>query len=183
MAAACLRGGARIIQLRHKTGGSAAFLDLARAIVAEARQAAGTVIVNDRADIARLSGADGVHVGQDDLDPEDARRVLGADRMVGISTHDRAQIDAALAGRVSYVAVGPVYGTATKQTGYSARGLDLVRYAAGRGTPIVAIGGVTLDRARDLVDAGAAGLAVISDLLATDDPEGRVREYVEALVI
>ena len=87
-------------------------------------------MVNDRADIARLAGADGVHVGQDDLSPAAARSIIGPAAIVGLSTHTEAQIDAALAQPVTYIAVGPMFGTATKATGYVAVGLDRVRYAA-----------------------------------------------------
>jgi thiamine-phosphate pyrophosphorylase len=150
-------------------------------IVGVAHAAGARVIVNDRADIARLARADGVHVGQTDLPVAAARAIAGDDAIVGISTHDPDQIDAALAGAASYVAVGPVFLTATKDTGYSPRGLDLVRYAAGRGKPIVAIGGITLERATEVVAAGASALAVISDILVHDDPESRVRAFVERL--
>jgi thiamine-phosphate pyrophosphorylase len=180
VANAFLGGGARLLQLRVKAEADAPFLALAEALVRSARAAAARVIVNDRADIARLSGADGVHLGQDDLPVDHVRRIVGRAAIVGLSTHDRAQIDAALGGDATYVAVGPVFATATKNTGYDPRGLDLVRYAAGRGKPVVAIGGITLERAPEVLTAGAASLAVISDLLQTGDPEGRVRAYLRA---
>jgi thiamine-phosphate pyrophosphorylase len=120
-------------------------------------------------------------VGQDDLPVEIVRGLLGRDAIVGLSTHDRPQVDAALATSASYVAVGPVFGTSTKDTGYEPRGLDLVRYAAGRGKPIVAIGGITLERAPEVMAAGASAVAVISDLLTGDDPEARARAFLAAL--
>jgi thiamine-phosphate pyrophosphorylase len=163
--------------LRCKEETSGGFLDLADAVVAAARPAGGRVIVNDRVDIARMCGAAGVHVGQDDLPVDDVRRLLGPDAIVGVSTHDAAQVDLALAGAASYVAVGPIYGTSTKNTGYSARGLELVRYAARRGKPIVAIGGITLERAPELLAAGASSLAIITDLL-NGDPEARTRAFL-----
>lgn len=178
LARACVRGGARLLQLRIKTGASAAFLALAEGVVAEAQEYGATVIVNDRADVARIAGAGGVHVGQEDLPPEDVRRVLGPG-VIGLSTHDEHQVDRALASAADYVAVGPIYGTGTKDTGYSARGLSLVRYAAGRGKPVVAIGGIDLQRAPGVIAAGAAAVAVISDLLE-GDPEERTRQYVRA---
>jgi thiamine-phosphate pyrophosphorylase len=181
LAEACLRGGATVLQLRQKAGTSAAFLDLARRVVAAARAFNAVVIINDRADIAALAEAAGVHIGQDDLGVEDVRSVAGPSVVVGLSTHGPEQIDAALRGNATYVAVGPVYGTETKDTGYSARGIELIRYASGRGKPVVAIGGITLDRVMEPVNAGASGLAVISDLLSTGDPEGRVRDYVRTL--
>jgi thiamine-phosphate pyrophosphorylase len=156
-------------------------LSLAEDVVRAARRHGALIIINDRADVARLCGAAGAHLGQEDMDVDDARRVAGDEAIVGVSTHDERQIDAALEGRATYIAVGPVFGTATKDTGYSARGLDLVRYAAGRGKPVVAIGGITLDRVERVIDAGAAGLAVISDLLILGDPASRTRAFLARL--
>jgi thiamine-phosphate pyrophosphorylase len=142
------------------------------------------VIVNDRPDLARLSGAAGVHVGQDDLPPRAARDLLGPAASVGVSTHTPAQIDAAIREPISYLAIGPVFGTATKATGYDAGGLDLVRAAArgASGVPVVAIGGITLDRAPAVIAAGAAAVAVIGDLLVDGDPARRVAAYCRALM-
>ena len=126
-----------------------------------------------------------VHVGQSDLAPAVVRPIVGTERVVGVSTHTVEQIDAAVLEPVDYVAVGPVFGTSTKQSAYQAVGLDRVREAArkahARSLPVVAIGGITIDRAADVIDAGAASVAVISDLLASDDPEARVRAYLHAL--
>ena len=156
-------------------------------------QAAGAIlIVNDRADIARLCGAGGVHVGQDDLSPSAVRLIVGAEALVGFSTHTERQIDGAVREPISYLAVGPVFGTATKNTGYGAVGLERVRYATAAlarepvltpGTPrgLVAIGGITLERAADVIQAGADSVAVISDLVSTGDPRARVREYLDRL--
>jgi thiamine-phosphate pyrophosphorylase len=181
---AFLAGGARILQLRDKTSPSGERLSLADAVVARAHAAGARVIVNDRADIARLSGADGIHVGQDDLPVEEARRIVGPDAIVGLSTHDDAQIEAAARTSATYIAVGPIYSTATKDTGYQARGPDLIRRAAATlrqssgqaGKPVVAIGGMTLERALEVVAAGASSVAVISDLLR-EDPEKMVRSF------
>jgi len=181
VARACLAGGARVLQLRCKGLPSGAFLALAEELVLAARPAGAEIIVNDRADIARLSGAAGLHVGQEDLSVDDARAITGPAAIVGLSTHDRRQVDDALAGPATYVAVGPIFGTATKETGYTARGLELVRYAAGRGKPIVAIGGITLERAALVVEAGASAVAVIGDLLIDGDPEARTRAFVARL--
>ena len=181
LAQACFRGGARIAQIRAKDDSSAALLSLADLIVAAARTTGGRVIVNDRADISMMSGADGVHVGQEDLPVEAARDLVGTAAIVGLSTHTREQVDQALTTSASYIAIGPIFGTTTKDTGYSARGLELIGYAAGRGKPVVAIGGITLERAAQVVAAGASGLAVITDLLTGGDPERRVREFVQTL--
>ena len=180
---AFLDGGARILQLRSKDLPSGALLDLTVSLVTMADEYDASVIVNDRVDIARLSNASGVHVGQEDLPPSVARDQLGAAAIVGYSTHSVAQVEAALREPVSYVAVGPVFGTATKDTGYSAVGLELVVSAArlAGSIPIVAIGGVTLANARSAIDSGAAAVAVISGLCAGGDPEARVKEYLRAL--
>jgi len=181
LAVACLRGGARLLQVRGKDDSSARLISLVDNLVAAAHPLGGRVIVNDRADIARMAGADGVHVGQTDLPVESVMELVGPSRSVGVSTHDRDQIDRALAGGARYVAVGPIFSTATKDTGYEPRGLELLRYAAGRGKPIVAIGGITLDRAPAVVAAGASAVAVISDLLVGGDPEARVRAFLASL--
>ena len=178
LAAACLRGGARLLQLRFKQGSSRECLALADTLVALARPHGARVIVNDRADIALMAGAAGVHVGQEDLPVAAVWALVGPDAIVGLSTHDPAQVDEAVAGPASYIAVGPVFGTATKDTGYPARGLDLVRYAAAKGKGLVAIGGITLANAPSVFAAGAASVAVISDLLAGDDPEARTRAFL-----
>ena len=177
---AFLRGGARLVQIRQKSGPAGELLAVARHAVGESRPLGARVIVNDRADIAAMAGADGVHVGQTDLPLDDIRSIAGPDSLAGISTHTKAQVDEALASVAAYVAVGPVFRTGTKDTGYEPRGLDLVRYASGRGRPVVAIGGISLARAREVVAAGASAVAVISDLIA-GDPEQRVHEYVAAL--
>ena len=182
---AFLAGGARLIQLRDKSASTGERLARADAVVARARAAGARIIVNDRSDIALLSGADGVHVGQEDLPVEEARMILGPGAIVGVSTHDEAQIDAAARTSATYIAVGPIYGSSTKDTGYSARGLDLVRRAAltlrpgsgQAGKPVVAIGGITLERVPEVLAAGAASVAVISDLLL-GDPEERVRRFL-----
>ncbi len=185
LAAAYLRGGARFLQVRAKSMPGDAFLATAAAIVQLARRHGARVVINDRADIARLADADGVHVGQDDLSPGAIRAVVGTVSIVGLSTHTIEQVDRAVGQPVSYLAIGPVFGTATKATGYDAIGLGRVRDAARRATardlPLVAIGGITLDNAASVLEAGAASVAVISDLLATGDPEGRVRAYLERL--
>ena len=183
LASACLDGGARFLQVRAKHSSSRWVLDVAEAVVERAHAAGAIVIVNDRADIARLANADGVHVGQDDLSPAAAREIVGAGWIVGLSTHTAAQLDAALVAPVDYVAVGPVFETRTKETGYAAVGVELVRDAAARARPlpVVAIGGITLERAVEVRRAGAASIAVIGDLLRAGDPIARVRQYLERL--
>lgn len=181
---AFLSAGVRLMQLRAKTWESGAFLDLAAAAVADARPAGAVIVVNDRADIAVLSQAPGLHIGQDDLSPADARRIVGPDAWLGLSTHTVEQWTAALAAPISYVAVGPVFDTGTKATGFEAVGLHTVRLvaaaAAARARPVVAIGGITLERAPAVIAAGAAAVAVISGLLV-GSPEARAREFIRAL--
>jgi thiamine-phosphate pyrophosphorylase len=180
VATACLRGGATLLQLRQKHVSDAKALALADAVVAAARDFDASIIVNDRPDIARMAGAAGVHVGQDDLAVEDVRRVVGGDALVGLSTHNEAQIEQAWREAVDYIAVGPIYPTTTKETGYTARGLDLIRFAARGDRPVAAIGGITLERALDVAAAGATLIAVISDILR-GDPEQRARQFVDLL--
>jgi thiamine-phosphate pyrophosphorylase len=174
-----------LLQIRAKLTPGAPFLDAAARIVELAHASGAAVVVNDRPDIARLAGADGVHVGQDDLSPHAVRRVTGDGALVGLSTHTIDQLTSALREPVDYVAIGPVFGTSTKTTGYDTVGLDMIRRAAEpAGTarlPLVAIGGITLERAPSVIAAGAASAAVIGDLLVTGDPEARVRAYIERL--
>jgi len=187
LADAYLAGGARFLQIRAKRSASGAFLQMCEEVVASSRRAGATVIVNDRADIATLSHADGVHLGQDDLDPADARRILGGFATIGLSTHSLDQARAAARAPINYIAVGPVFGTSTKATGYHAVGTALVSDVRemldkeGMDLPIVAIGGITLERAPDVIRAGAASVAIISDLLSGGDPAVRVREFLKAL--
>ena len=185
LARAFLDGGARFLQLRAKVMSGAEFLETAAALVRLAHSHGARVIVNDRADIARLAVADGVHVGQEDLSPAAVRSLVGADAIVGLSTHTVGQLDRALDEPVSYVAIGPVFGTTTKVTGHERLGLEMVREASrrtsARGLPLVAIGGMTLASASSVIQAGAHSIAVISDLLADGDPERRVREFLRRL--
>jgi len=183
LARAFFAGGARLVQVRAKSLASGPYLELCETVVRAGAAHGALVVVNDRPDIARLAGAAGVHVGQDDLPVEAARRVAGPRALVGLSTHDTAQLEAGAASSADYLAVGPVFGTRTKETGYEAVGLDLVRRAAAiaRRKPVVVIGGVTLGTAAAAIAAGATSVAVISDLLATGDPEARVREYLRRL--
>jgi len=201
---AWLTAGVRLIQLRAKSARFGAFLDVADDIAPLCREAGATLFINDRADVAVLCGADGVHVGQDDLAPADAHRVfengaLGLPfsgnvarpvpqgrGLVGLSTHTDAQIAAAVSQPISYLAIGPVFGTGSKDTGYGAVGLAQVERAAvaarAAGLPLVAIGGITLDRAPAVWAAGADAVAVIADLLPAERAglEARARDWLRA---
>jgi thiamine-phosphate pyrophosphorylase len=184
VARAFLNAGARWLQLRCKSMPSGQFLDLANLILEDVHAAAGTLIVNDRADVARLAGAHGLHVGQTDLTPIDARAVVGRESILGLSTHDEGQWTIAVREPVSYIAIGPTFGTGTKDTGYTAIGLTTVRAAASAaraaGLPTVAIGGITLENAASVIAAGASAVAVISDLV-NGDPEARCRAFLGIL--
>jgi thiamine-phosphate pyrophosphorylase len=138
------------------------------------------LIINDRADIALAVDADGVHVGQEDLPLAAARKVLGPDKLVGVSTHDPAQALAAEHGGADYIGFGPLFGTSTKATGYNARGLDQLReIRALVRLPIVAIGGITTERAPAALAAGADAVAMISDVVLARDVTAKVREVLE----
>jgi thiamine-phosphate pyrophosphorylase len=182
LARAYLDGGARLIQIRAKDLASGAYLALCDGLVQAAAPYHASIIVNDRADLAALANAAGVHVGQEDLAPAEARRLVGLAAIVGFSTHTVAQIEAAVREPISYLAIGPIFGTNTKHTGYSAVGLELVSTAVrlAGDIPVVAIGGITLDTAPALWRIGAAAVAVISDLVNSGDPGARVASYNRA---
>ena len=147
---AFLDGGARFLQLRAKNLAGGEFLELASAAVEIAHSQRAVLIVNDRADIARLAGADGVHVGQEDLDPAAVRALIGDSSIVGLSTHTTEQVDRAVREPVSYVAVGPVFGTSTKATGYEHdRARAGPRGGPARPRPRPAAGGDRRDYARE----------------------------------
>ena len=173
LARAAVDGGARVVQVRMKRASSGALLAAAREIVALARGRA-LVIVNDRADLAILSGADGVHVGDEDLPPEEARRILGPALLVGRSTRTLGEARAAIAAGADHVGFGPMFGTRSKELAVPARGTAALReVAASLGVPVVAIGGITSDTVGEVAGAGAAAAAMIEDLLARGDVRAR----------
>jgi len=162
-----IAGGAGILQLRNKQGSARDFLAQARAI-REAAAGSARLIINDRADLCLAAEWDGVHLGQEDLSPPAARRILGNARLVGVSTHSPEQVRAADALDVDYIAIGPVYPTRSKSQPDPVIGLDGVRAArALTRKPLVAIGGITPDTAPAVLDAGADSVAVISSLVNT----------------
>jgi thiamine-phosphate pyrophosphorylase len=183
VAAAWLDAGLRLIQIRAKGWTLGPTLDLAGRLVALAAPYDARIVVNDRADVARLSGAAGVHLGQGDLAPGDARAIVGPHAIVGVSTHNAEQVERALEAPVSYVAIGPVFVTGSKAQPDPVVGLEGVsaaaRLAVRAGVPLVAIGGITLERAADVFAAGAASVAVISDLVGAD-PAARARAWLMA---
>lgn len=175
--------GVRLVQYRDKRNEPQEILRAANEIDEAFAGAEVTRIMNDRADLAVLAGWDGVHVGQGDLEVEAARKVVGSGEIVGISTHNEEQLRAAIEGGPDYVAVGPVFATASKANPDPVVGLELVRRArAMTELPIVAIGGITLGNARSVIEAGADAVAVIGGLLV----EGRrvsevARDFLEVL--
>jgi thiamine-phosphate pyrophosphorylase len=177
-ARAAIEGGAGVIQVRMKSSPASAILGATRQIVALAFGRA-LVIVNDRADLAVLAGADGVHVGDDDLPAALARRIVGPGMLLGRSTRTLAEARAAIADGADHVGFGPMFGTRTKEIAAPPRGLTaLQELAAALPAPVVAIGGITRETIADVARAGAAAAAVIEDLFARGD----VRERAERLV-
>ncbi len=169
--------GARLLQVRGKDLGGRAFAAMAAEVVAAAHAAGALVIVNDRPDVARVVGADGVHVGQGDLSPADVRRLMPAPLLVGLSTHDVSQLPAAGSLDLDYVAIGPVFATTTKSNPDPVVGLHGVAAArAATALPLIAIGGITVANAAAVVAAGADGLAVVSFLLRAASPAEAFRE-------
>jgi thiamine-phosphate pyrophosphorylase len=158
--------GVTLVQLREKILSAREFYQEAAAALRVARERGLKIIVNDRVDIALALKADGVHLGQDDMPAEDARRLLGPDAIVGISTHTLEQAQRAAEMPVDYLAIGPIFLTTTKKSSHTPVGLDglrLVRKAVGN-MPLIAIGGITAVRHQAILDSGADGFAVISDL-------------------
>ena len=173
----------RLVQYRNKVGGLQAILRHA-AVMREVFDGSDCrLIMNDRADLVVPAGFGGVHVGQGDLSPEDARRVLGAKRWVGVSTHNEEQVRMANETSADYVAVGPVFATGTKVDAEPVIGLEGVRRArALTKKPIVAIGGITRANARSVIDAGADSVAVISALFVEGETVEKVaRDFLEIL--
>jgi thiamine-phosphate pyrophosphorylase len=174
--------GVRLIQYRGKQDTSLAMFDVSCAIAERVRQAGGTFIVNDRADVARLSGADGVHVGQEDLRVEQARHVLLPSQCVGVSTHNRAQFEEAETTSADYIAFGPIFPTGSKERPDPVVGLENLRGMRSlTRKPLVAIGGITLDNAASVIEAGADSVAVIHDLLAAEDIGEQARKFIQTL--
>ena len=175
-------GGAKVLQLRVKDLPTKDFLVIAQKVRAICRRHGCLLFINDRADIALAVDADGVHVGQEDLPLAAARKVVGSEKIVGVSTHDPHQAVEAERGGADYIGFGPLFGTNTKATGYTARGLDQLREIRKFvNLPIVVIGGVTAARAPSALDAGANAVAMISDLVLALDVTAKVRETLTSL--
>jgi thiamine-phosphate pyrophosphorylase len=178
-ARAWLDGGAQILQLRHKRQWTRPVFEQAERIAGACRKRAAMFVINDRADMAKLLRA-GLHVGQDDLAPTDARGLLGAEAFLGYSTHNPQQLDAAAAEPVNYLAFGPVFLTASKENPDPVVGLDDLRACRARcQRPLVAIGGVTRQNVSAVFAAGADSVAVIGDLLPEDCTGANLRRRME----
>jgi thiamine-phosphate pyrophosphorylase len=171
--------GIILLQYRDKSGNTRRMFHQAR----ELKRRVGDrvkLIVNDRADLCLAAGFDGLHVGQDDLSPESARRIIGADRWLGVSTHNPEQVDLADQTSADYIAIGPVFATSSKAHPDPVVGLNGVRRARElTGKPLVAIGGITRGNAMSVIEAGADAVAVISDLLR--DPRKSAEEFLRVL--
>lgn len=179
-AALLLEGGLRVLQLRLKRAGAREAVAACRAAAALCRAQGALCLVNDRVDWALLSGADGVHVGDEDLPPEDARRLLGPERVVGVTARDAAMARAAAAAGADYAGVGPVFATSTKQVNAPVLGLErLSAIARESPLPVVAISGVGLSNVAEVAAAGAQMAAVVSDLLRAQDIPARARALRE----
>jgi thiamine-phosphate pyrophosphorylase len=178
-AAAWLEGGAGILQIRHKAHWSRAVFAAAQQVARLCREGGVPLIVNDRADFALLLDA-GLHVGQDDLAPRDARKLLGSDAILGFSSHNRAQLAAAGGEPVDYVAIGPVFATASKRNPGPMVGVDEIRFCRSLvDKPLVAIGGITLENAGTVWAAGADSVALIAALLPEPATARSLRQRME----
>ena len=175
-------GGVRLLQLRVKQHSIQDFLSLAKEVQQICQQHGCLIIINDRVDIARAIDADGVHVGQGDMPLAAARKVLGREKIIGVSTHDPQQALAAAQGGADYIGFGPLFGTTTKATGYTPRGLDQLRQVRRLvSLPIIAIGGITAARAPSALEAGADAVAMISDIVLAPNIQHRVEAILQRL--
>ena len=178
-AAAMLAGGAGILQFRHKTHWSRDVFEAARGVARLCRDAGACFVVNDRADFAILLEA-GLHVGQDDLSPRDARMLLGPDALLGFSSHNADQILAAAGEPVDYVALGPMFPTVSKRNPGPVAGVEALRRCRALcSKSLVAIGGITRGNALEVLNAGADSVAVIADLLPRAATARSLRERME----
>jgi thiamine-phosphate pyrophosphorylase len=178
-AAAFLDGGAGILQFRHKGHWSREIYAMTEGVARLCREAGALFIINDRADFAMLLEA-GLHVGQDDLPPRDARKLIGQEAILGYSSHNVAQLCAAAGEPVDYVALGPIFGTTSKRNPDPVVGVEeLRRCRALLEKPLVAIGGITMENAPAVLSAGADSLAILSALLPESVSAKSLREHME----
>lgn len=174
--------GVRLLQYRNKRASARELFESSKKLISLLAPLKVSVVVNDRADVAALAGADGVHVGQEDLDVEKARQVVGTKKLVGTSTHNLKQFQRAAASSADYIAVGPIFATGTKSNPDPVVGTEFIRKVRLlTDKPIVAIGGITLERAPGIIKSGADSVAVISDILGAPEPWRRARQYIDLL--
>ncbi|HTP70439.1 MAG TPA: thiamine phosphate synthase [Dongiaceae bacterium] len=174
--------GVRLLQYRDKTGPAASILHTSEQLAQLAHKSGATLFVNDRPDIAFLAGAGGVHVGQDDLSVEQARSIVGPDGWVGVSTHNPEQFAKAAATSADYIAIGPIFTTTSKANPDPVVGTELLpQLRASTSKPIVAIGGIRLEQAEAVLQAGAHSVAVISDILLAPNPRERAAQFLQRL--
>ncbi len=183
LAEAILQAGAPLVQLRVKDRPTGTFVEIARAVKAVADRRSARLIINDRADVAKLVDAAGVHLGQHDLPPAAARRILGSDKVIGFSTHNLAQAQAAAhEGIADYLGFGPIYPTASKDRPDPVQGLEgLRRVRSTVALPIVAIGGITAVTMDDVLAAGADAVAMIGEIVHAADVRTTVCRLRETL--
>jgi thiamine-phosphate pyrophosphorylase len=176
-----IAGGVDVVQLREKELPDGELVSVARALLALSERVGALFVINDRPAVAREVGADGVHVGQDDMPVEQVRELVGPDMLVGLSTHAPGEIDAVDPAVVDYIGVGPVHATPTK-LGRPAVGLELVRYAAQHApVPFFAIGGLHAGNIAETIDAGAERVCVLRAIADAEDPEAAARSLRELL--
>jgi thiamine-phosphate pyrophosphorylase len=174
--------GVRLLQYRSKAVPAREMLETARGLASIAREHKAAFFVNDRPDVAYLAGADGVHVGQDDLSVEQARAIVGEQGWVGVSTHSFEQFEEAAGTSADYIAIGPIYATTSKANPDPVVGTELIRKVRPlTKKPIVAIGGIRLEGAAEVIEAGADSVAVISDIVGDADPAKKARQFIERL--
>lgn len=176
------RGGAGLIQIREKNITTARFCQIACDAVAVARPYGVPVLINDRVDVARYAKADGVHLGDDELPAEEARAILGPEKIIGISCHSLTDVKEALKKPLDYIAVGPVYPTTTKKLKYSVAGLELVSAARKIShLPLVAIGGISSANAAAVINAGANSISVISQVMVKGEIAKRTASLLTSI--
>ena len=181
LADAAARGGVTLFQLRDKTGTTRQQIERARAVLRVTQRHGVPLLINDRVDVALASGADGVHVGQTDMSPRDARALLGEKAIVGLTIHSVEEAQSPETGLADYFGVGGIFATSSKNNPdppIGVDGFDRIRVVLGRhapGRPVVGIAGITHENAASVMEAGADGVAVISDIFMEEDVEGAAR--------
>ena len=174
--------GVRLLQYRNKRASARELFETSKKLLLLLSPLGVSLVVNDRPDVAAVAGANGVHVGQEDLGVEEVRRVGGGEKLVGVSTHNLEQFERAAASSVDYIAVGPIFTTGTKSNLDPVVGTQFIREVRPlTDKPIVAIGGITLQRAPEIIESGADSVAVISDILRAPEPAARARQYIDLL--